>query len=59
MGDRVIQLILKVRKVLWNTFYKTKANFLEVNEKDFFLAVNPVIQQQQSIESDNRPTGIF
>jgi hypothetical protein len=41
------------RKNLWNTFYKTKANLLEVDEKDFFLAVNPVIQQQQSIESDN------
>jgi len=38
---------------LWKTFYRTKANFLEVDEKDFFLAVNPVIQQQQSIESDN------
>lgn len=41
------------KKSIWNTFYKTKANFLEVDEKDFFLAVNPVIQQQQSIESDN------
>jgi len=40
-------------KNLWNTFYKTKANLLEIDEKDFFLAVNPVIQQQQSIESDN------
>jgi hypothetical protein len=41
------------RKPVWNTFYKTKANFLEVDTKDFFLALNPVIQQQQSIESDN------
>jgi len=41
------------KKSLWNTFYTTKANFLEVNEKDFFLAVNPVIQQQQSKETDN------
>src|SRR5215831_6477427 len=38
---------------LWNAIYKTKANFFEVNEKDFFLAINPVIQQQQSIESSN------
>ncbi|MDP4211729.1 MAG: hypothetical protein Q8926_03825 [Bacteroidota bacterium] len=38
---------------LWNTIYKTKANFLEVNEKDFFLAINPVIQQQQSSETGN------
>ena len=27
-------------------FYKTKANFLEVNNKDFFLAVNPVLNFQ-------------
>ena len=38
---------------LWHTFYNTKANFYEVNENDFFLALNPVIQQQQSIESGN------
>ena len=25
------------------TFYKTKSNFFEVNSKDFFLAVNPVL----------------
>lgn len=41
------------RKPLWNTFYKSPANFIEVNEKDFFLAVNPVLQLQQSIESGN------
>lgn len=41
------------KKPIWNTFYKTKANFIEVDEKDFFLVVNPVVQQQQSIESDN------
>src|ERR1700730_12639032 len=39
------------RKPLWNTFYKDKANFFAAEEKDFFLAVNPVIQEQQSIES--------
>ncbi len=36
-----------------NTFYKTKANFYEVNEKDFFLAINPELQQQQSVETGN------
>jgi hypothetical protein len=46
------------RHPVWNTFYKTKANFLEVNDKDFFLAVNPVIQQQQSKESGN-PEHVF
>ncbi|HVU84942.1 MAG TPA: hypothetical protein VHC50_08880, partial [Puia sp.] len=46
------------RHPVWNTFYKTKANFLEVHDKDFFLAVNPVIQQQQSKESGN-PEHVF
>ena len=31
------------KKPIWNTFYVTKPNLLEVNAKDFFLAVNPVI----------------
>ena len=38
----------------FNTFYTTKANFYEVNEKDFFLAVNPAIQQTQSYETGNK-----
>ena len=44
------------KRSLWNTFYKTKANLLEVDEKDFFLAVNPVLQPQISSEngSDDR-----
>jgi len=42
------------KKSLWNTFYKTKAHLLEVDEPDFFLAVNPVLQQQQSIENDTK-----
>ena len=41
------------KKSLWNTIYRTKANFFEVDEPGFFLAVNPVIQQQQSVESNN------
>ncbi len=35
---------------LWNTFYKTQANLLEVNEKDFFLAVNPILNFKQAVE---------
>jgi len=31
---------------LWNTFYPTKANLIEVDQKDFFLAVNPVFDFQ-------------
>jgi hypothetical protein len=41
------------KKPLFGVFYKTKANLYEVDEKDFFLAVNPVIQQQQSLETSN------
>lgn len=33
--------------------YRKKANFLEVNTKDFFLAVNPVIQFRFGHESGN------
>lgn len=47
------------KKSLWNTFYKTKANFFEVDEKDFFLAVNPVFQGQLSSESDNSDQTLF
>jgi hypothetical protein len=36
-----------------NTFYKTKSDFIQANEKDFFLSLNPVMQQQQSIETGN------
>ncbi len=40
-------------KSLWNTFYKTKPNFIEVDNEDFFLAVNPVIQLQGMKENNN------
>lgn len=41
------------KKPLWNALYKTKADFFSVQEKDFFMAINPVIQQTQSVESGN------
>lgn len=37
-----------------NTFYTGKANFYEVHEKDFFLAVDPAIQETQSKETGNK-----
>ena len=43
----------KSRKSLWNTIYKTRANLIEIDQKDFFLAINPVFQFQQSLEKDN------
>jgi len=42
------------RHSLWNTIYRNKANFFEVDEKDFFLAINPVLQLQQSLERNNK-----
>ncbi len=41
------------KKSIWNTFYVTKPNLLEVNTKDFFLAVNPVLDLQVGGESGN------
>ena len=38
-------------------FYKTKANFLEVNSKDFFLAVNPILNLQ--IGASSGGNGIY
>ncbi|MBS1567744.1 MAG: hypothetical protein JST39_25395, partial [Bacteroidetes bacterium] len=41
------------RKPLWNTFYKIPSDFFIADTKDFFMSVNPVIQQQQSVETGN------
>jgi hypothetical protein len=41
------------KKPVLKHFYKTKGNFYEVNNEDFFLAVNPVIQYQQMVEKGN------
>jgi hypothetical protein len=41
------------KKSIWNTFYVTKPNLLEVNTKDFFLAINPVLDLQVGGESGN------
>ncbi len=37
-----------------HTFYINKANFYEVNDKDFFLVLDPAIQQVQSYEKGNK-----
>ena len=39
-------------KPVLKTFYKTKSNFFEVNNKDFFLAINPILQVQAGRQSD-------
>jgi hypothetical protein len=38
------------KKPILKHFYKTKANMFEVNNKNFFLAINPMLQVQQAIE---------
>lgn len=41
------------RKPILGFLYKTKANMFEVNEKDFFLAANPVLHFNYGKESGN------
>jgi hypothetical protein len=48
-GDKEIY---KSKKDLWNTFYKTPANLVEVDNPDFFLSVNPVLNL--SVMGDSR-----
>ena len=40
------------RHPLWNTFYRTPAQFYEVDVKDFYLRVNPMIQIAAGHESE-------
>ncbi len=41
----------KSKRPILKTFYKTKPNFLEVKTNNFFLALNPVFQYVQGIET--------
>jgi len=41
------------KKSLWNTFFKSPGDLVLVNQKDFFLSVNPVLQLQTRKESGN------
>jgi hypothetical protein len=41
------------KHLIGHTFYQTPANLYAVNIKDFFLAINPVIQYQQMKENNN------
>jgi len=45
--------LYKSKKPIWNSLYKTPANFFEVHVKDFDLMINPVIQFVLSKESNN------
>ncbi len=44
------------KKPVLKNFYVTKPNLLEVNVKDFFLAVNPVLSFQYNNETNNNET---
>ena len=46
----------KSKRPILKTFYTTKPNLLEVNVKDFFLAVNPVLGLSISKEKNNNET---
>ena len=46
------------KKSIWNAFYKSKGTLLEVDQPDFYLALNPVVQLQLSNESEN-DEGLF
>jgi len=49
-GDRKAYLS---KRPWFNTFYVNKPNFYEVEDKDFFLAIDPAIQQIQAHETGN------
>ena len=40
-------------------FYTSKGNLLEVNQKDFYLSVNPAISQQQGVQTEMNGTRPF
>ncbi|HMP93012.1 MAG TPA: hypothetical protein PKD90_09095 [Phnomibacter sp.] len=42
----------KSKKPWSEHFFPTPGNFIEVNTKDFYLSVNPAVNQQQSLEKD-------
>ena len=41
------------KKPFLQTFYKTKANFFEVNQKDFILVINPMLNLHGGAESND------
>ncbi|HMO62142.1 MAG TPA: capsule assembly Wzi family protein [Ferruginibacter sp.] len=43
----------KSERPILKYFYRSKPNLLEVNEKDFFLAINPVLNLQYGSQSGN------
>jgi hypothetical protein len=49
----------KSRKPFLGFLWPTKGNMIEVNVPDFYLSVNPLLNQQQSIENDFDSARVF
>ncbi|MFN8244317.1 MAG: capsule assembly Wzi family protein [Ferruginibacter sp.] len=49
----------KSRRSIFKTFYLTKPNFLEVKTRDFFLALNPVLQLTAGAESGAKSESVY
>jgi len=49
----------KSRKPILKVFYETKPNFLEVKTRDFFLALNPVLQFEGGVETGTNNQSIY
>jgi hypothetical protein len=47
---------IESKKPFWKSFYKTQGTLYEVHQKDFDLAINPVLQFQFSKENNNSQT---
>ncbi len=49
----------KSKRPILKTFYKTKPNFLEVKNRDFFLALNPVLQFNAGYETGTKNQSVY
>ncbi len=47
------------KRPVLKAFYKTKPNFYEVNSKDFFMVVNPMLNIAYGKESNNKQTAFI
>jgi len=49
----------KSKRPILRTFYKTKTNFFEVKSRDFFLALNPVLQFTAGVETGTTNQSLY
>jgi hypothetical protein len=57
--DRLANRYGQSKNPLWHTFYKTPAFLYEVNVKDFYLRVNPILHLALGHESEEGVTTFF